>query len=131
IMDLPRFGGHAKGAIMRQVRPVAKRRSPDSSVQNSRRRQFDGAARGKWLKQADVDAGNGPPDALTTAEKAELTQLRREVERGKLYAMKQRGYVFGSRHVSSAAGLAERLLRMPPLPQVRERARQRSALPGD
>jgi transposase len=32
-----------------------------------------------WLKQADVDAGKGPPDALTTAEKQELTQLRREV----------------------------------------------------
>lgn|SRR5688572_16841087 len=32
-----------------------------------------------WLKQADIDAGNGPADALTTAEKEELTQLRREV----------------------------------------------------
>lgn len=31
-----------------------------------------------WLKQADVDAGKGPSEALTTAEKAELTQLRRE-----------------------------------------------------
>jgi transposase len=29
-------------------------------------------------KQADVDAGNGPLDALTTAEKEELRQLRRE-----------------------------------------------------
>lgn len=32
-----------------------------------------------WLKQADIDAGNGPADALTTGEKEELTQLRREV----------------------------------------------------
>ena len=32
-----------------------------------------------WIKQANIDAGNGPADALTTAEKAELTQLRREV----------------------------------------------------
>ena len=31
-----------------------------------------------WLKQADIDAGKGSPDALTTAEKQELTQLRRE-----------------------------------------------------
>jgi transposase-like protein len=33
-----------------------------------------------WLRQADVDAGNGPTGALTTAEKEELSQLRREVK---------------------------------------------------
>jgi transposase-like protein len=33
-----------------------------------------------WLRQAQVDEGNGPPGALTTAEKAELSQLRREVK---------------------------------------------------
>src|SRR5438270_7635460 len=33
-----------------------------------------------WLRQAAVDAGNGPAGALTTAEKAELSQLRREVK---------------------------------------------------
>jgi transposase len=33
-----------------------------------------------WLKQADVDEGKGPVGALTTAEKAELSQLRREVK---------------------------------------------------
>jgi transposase-like protein len=33
-----------------------------------------------WVRQADVDAGNGPPGALTTAEKEELSQLRREVK---------------------------------------------------
>jgi transposase len=32
-----------------------------------------------WLKQAEVDDGTGPVGALTTAEKAELSQLRREV----------------------------------------------------
>lgn len=32
-----------------------------------------------WVKQADIDAGNGPDGALTTAEKEELSQLRREV----------------------------------------------------
>ncbi len=33
-----------------------------------------------WLKQAEVDDGTGPVGALTTAEKAELSQLRREVK---------------------------------------------------
>lgn len=31
-----------------------------------------------WVKQAKIDAGNGPAGALTTAEKAELTALRKE-----------------------------------------------------
>jgi len=31
-----------------------------------------------WVKQADIDEGNGPPGALTTEELAELRQLRRE-----------------------------------------------------
>ncbi len=33
-----------------------------------------------WLRQADVDQGAGPPGALTTAEKEELSHLRREVK---------------------------------------------------
>jgi len=33
-----------------------------------------------WLRQATVDAGKGPPGALTTAEKEELSHLRREVK---------------------------------------------------
>lgn len=31
-----------------------------------------------WLKQSEVDAGRGPAGALTTAERAELAQLRKE-----------------------------------------------------
>ena len=34
-----------------------------------------------WVKQATVDAGEGPTDALTTVERAELGQLRRDVKR--------------------------------------------------
>jgi transposase len=34
-----------------------------------------------WLKSSDIDAGKGSPDALTTAERAELQQLRRDVKR--------------------------------------------------
>jgi transposase len=35
----------------------------------------------EWVKRADVDAGKGPPDALTTAEREELVRLRRENKR--------------------------------------------------
>ena len=31
-----------------------------------------------WVRQADVDAGQGPGGALTSEEKAELARLRRE-----------------------------------------------------
>lgn len=31
-----------------------------------------------WVRQAKVDMGQGPPGALTTAEKEELAALRRE-----------------------------------------------------
>ncbi len=31
-----------------------------------------------WVRQAKIDSGNGPVDALTTAEKQELAALRRE-----------------------------------------------------
>jgi transposase-like protein len=32
-----------------------------------------------WLHQGDIDAGHGRPGELTTAEREELSQLRREV----------------------------------------------------
>jgi transposase len=32
----------------------------------------------RWLKQADIDDGKGPPGALTSEERAELRQLRKE-----------------------------------------------------
>ena len=34
-----------------------------------------------WVKRADIDAGKGPPEALTTAEREELSRLRRELKR--------------------------------------------------
>jgi transposase len=34
-----------------------------------------------WVHQAEVDAGKGEPQELTTSEKEELKQLRREVAR--------------------------------------------------
>jgi transposase-like protein len=35
----------------------------------------------EWVKRAEADAGRGPPDALTTAERAELIELRKRVKR--------------------------------------------------
>jgi transposase len=34
-----------------------------------------------WVAQAEIDAGKGPPGALTTAESQELAQLRRDNRR--------------------------------------------------
>ena len=34
-----------------------------------------------WVKRAEIDAGQGPTGALTTAERAELQQLRRDNKR--------------------------------------------------
>jgi transposase-like protein len=35
----------------------------------------------EWVRRAEVDAGKGPPGALTTTEREELTRLRRENKR--------------------------------------------------
>jgi transposase len=34
-----------------------------------------------WIERADIDAGDGPPGALTSGERAELAQLRRKNKR--------------------------------------------------
>ena len=39
------------------------------------------SARREWVKRADIDAGKGPPEALTTAEREELAKLRRDNKR--------------------------------------------------
>lgn len=38
----------------------------------------------EWVKQAEADAGRGPPDALTTAERAELIELRKKLKRAEM-----------------------------------------------
>src|SRR6187455_1123235 len=35
----------------------------------------------EWVRRSDIDAGSGPPGALTTAEREELARLRRENKR--------------------------------------------------
>jgi transposase len=34
-----------------------------------------------WVKRSAIDAGQGPPDALTTTEREELARLRRDNKR--------------------------------------------------
>jgi transposase-like protein len=49
-------------------------------------KQFDlteTALRG-WVKRGEADAGRGPPDALTTAERAELIELRKRLKRAEM-----------------------------------------------
>jgi transposase len=33
---------------------------------------------GEWVKRTQIDAGQGPPGALTTSEREELARLRKE-----------------------------------------------------
>jgi len=35
----------------------------------------------EWVRRAEIDAGSGPPGALTTEEREELRRLRRDVKR--------------------------------------------------
>jgi transposase-like protein len=35
----------------------------------------------EWVKRDEIEAGKGPPDALTTAERDELLRLRRDNKR--------------------------------------------------
>jgi transposase len=35
----------------------------------------------RWASQADIDEGKGPEGAYTTAEKAEIRELRRKIKR--------------------------------------------------
>ena len=38
----------------------------------------------EWVRRAETDAGVGPPEALTTSERAELIDLRRRVKRAEM-----------------------------------------------
>ena len=38
----------------------------------------------EWVKRAEADGGRGPPDALTTAERVELIDLRKRLKRAEM-----------------------------------------------
>ena len=46
-------------------------------------KQFDltETALREWVRRAEAEVGRGPPDALTTTERAELVELRKRVKR--------------------------------------------------
>ena len=49
-------------------------------------KQFDltETALREWVRRAEADAGRGPPDAVTTAERAELIELRKRLKRAEM-----------------------------------------------
>jgi len=48
--------------------------------------QFDltKSALREWVKRAEANAGQAPPEALTTAERAELVDLRKRLKRAEM-----------------------------------------------
>jgi transposase len=68
------FTAEQKAEAVRLVREVG------SVSQVARDLDLTRTALMSWVRQAEVDAGQGPGGALTTEEKAELARLRREVK---------------------------------------------------
>ncbi len=67
-----RFTAEQKADAVRVVGEVG------SVAQAARDLDLTATALSRWVKQAEIDGGGGPEGALTTEEKAELRQLRRE-----------------------------------------------------
>ncbi len=67
-----KFTAEQKADAVRLVREVG------SITQVARDLDLTESALRHWVKQADIDEGHGPKEALTTEEKAEVRRLRRE-----------------------------------------------------
>ena len=61
VVDLIRKSGKSVGAVAREL-------------------DLTETAVRRWVQQAEIDSGGGPPGALTTAEREELAQLRKRVK---------------------------------------------------
>jgi len=70
-----KFTAEYKAEVVRLVRDGGK-----TVGQVSRDLDLTDTAVRNWVKQAKIDAGQGPAGALTTAERAELVALRREAK---------------------------------------------------
>lgn len=66
-----RFRADAVALVKRTGKPIAEV-AADLGV--------SGESLRKWVQQAKIDVGEGPPGALTTDEREELRQLRRQVK---------------------------------------------------
>ena len=71
-----RFTAQQKAQAVEIVRSSGK-----SITEVARDLDLTPSALGAWVKQAEIDAGNGPAGALTTAERDELAKLRRDNKR--------------------------------------------------
>lgn len=71
-----KFTDEFKADVVRLCRTGA-----ESIVEVSRRLDLNAKSVRGWLKQADVDAGEAPGEALTTSERDELNRLRRDNKR--------------------------------------------------
>jgi transposase len=67
------FNAEYKAEAVRLVREGGK-----SVPQVAKDLDLTDSALRNWVKQAEVDEGKGPPGALNTAEREELTRLRKE-----------------------------------------------------
>ena len=70
-----KFTAQYKAEVVRLVRDGGK-----TVGQVSRELDLTESAVRTWVKQAKIDAGQGPTGALTTAERSELVALRREAK---------------------------------------------------
>jgi transposase len=70
-----KFTAEYKAEVVRLVLDGGK-----SIGQVSRELDLTESAVRNWVRQAKIDAGQGPTGALTTAERAELVALRREAK---------------------------------------------------
>ena len=68
-----KFTAEQKADAVRLAREVG------SIAQVARDLDLTPTALSRWVKQFEIDAGDGPEGALTTAEKEEVRRLRREV----------------------------------------------------
>lgn len=67
------FTKEYKAEVVRLVTSTGR-----SAFEVARELGLSGSAVHQWVKQAEVDGGGGPPGALTTSEREELSRLRRE-----------------------------------------------------
>jgi len=73
-----KFTAEFKAETVALVRKEAAQQDGRSIGQIAKALDLSETAVRKWLSRAETDAGRGPDGALTTAEREELTRLRKE-----------------------------------------------------